>query len=306
MASKSNATNTPAKQASAGSLAINESSASVPAFMAGAKKASSDFDVEDLIIPRVTLLQGISPAVMAGEATNGHFWHTIMEEDLGDTLRLVPILYRKQYTLWNPLHMGGGVIARASDGKHWDTDFDVQVAPYKDFPKKLVKYSAKKGDAVGRQLGLGAWGSADPENEDSGPAATLSHVLMMMSLDHLGLGPFIVFLQRSSEPVARQLISRIKTVEDGPMQAPMYGQVYIAGSKVVPNSAGQEYNQYQFKPDGFVADADTFARFAEMHDTYKTARFRTNDEDVQADEAGGGASSGGGAGGNPDAKDDKY
>lgn len=272
--------------------------------MQGLEKASDEFDNEDLIIPRVALLQGISPAVMAGEAANGHFWHTIMEEDLGDVLRVVPILYRKQYTLWNPLHMGGGVIARASDGKHWDTDFDVQVAPYKDFPKKLVRYTAKKGDAVGRGVGLGAFGSADPENPDSQPAATLSHVFMMMSLDHLGLGPFIVFLQRSSDPVARQLISRIKTVENGPMKAPMWGQIFSVTSKTVPNNAGQEYNQYQFKPDGFVANPETFSQFTDMRTAYQDTRFRTNDEDADLDDKA--AGSGNGAGAAPDAKDDKY
>lgn len=303
MASKQESSSSLAKKESAGSLATNESSASVPAFMAGAKKGGSDFEVEDLIIPRVTLLQGISPAVMAGEGQNAHFWHTIMEQDLGESLRTVPILYRRQYTLWNPLHMGGGVIARATDGKHWDVDFDVQVAPYKEMPKKLVRYTAKKGDVVGRQLGLGAWGSADPDNPDSGPAATLSHVFMMRSLDNWDLGPFIVFLQRSSEGVARQLLTKIKLIEDGSTAAPMYGQVYRMGSNTVPNSAGQEYNQYQFKPDGFVPTEDLFKRLAEEHEVYNGTRFRTNDEDAQGEEVGG---NGGSSGAAPDNADDKY
>ncbi len=267
-------------------------------------KGSADFETEDLIIPRVSLLQGISPAVMAGEAENKHFYHTIMNVDLGEQMRCVPILYRRQYTLWNPLHMGGGVIARASDGKHWDTDFNVQIAPYKDLPKKLVNYVGKKGDVVGRNLGFGAWGSADPENPDSGPAATLSHVFMMRDLDHWDLGPFIVFLQRSSEPVARALLTQIKLLEDGRLKAPMFGQVYSASSKTATNAAGQEYNQYDFKHQGYVPDADLFAQLQSEHESYKGERFRTNDEDALREEAGAAGDSGAGAA--PDSKDASY
>lgn len=265
---------------------------------------TSDFDTEDLIIPRVTLLQGISPVVMAGEAANAHFYHTIMNIDMGDALDIVPILYRKQYTLWNPLHMGGGVIARATDGRHWDADFDVQVAPYKDMPKKLVNYKASKGDLVGRTVGLGAWGSADPDNEDAGPAATLSHVFMMRAVQFWDLGPFIVFLQRSSERTAREFMSMINGMANGRFQVPMWGQVFALTSKGAQNNAGQEYNQYAFKHRGFVQDAAIYDALTKERQAYEGTRFRTNDEDAQAEDMG--AAGGGGGAAAPDSGDDKY
>lgn len=266
--------------------------------MQNADSGKDNIDTADLIIPRVALLQGISPPVMAGLGENGHFWHTINEVDLGDELRVVPLLYRKQYTLWNPLHMGGGVVARSTDGKHWDSDFDVQIAPYKDFPKKLVRYAAKKGDPVGRDIGLGAWGSMDPENPDSGPAATLSHVILFRALDHMHLGPFVVFLQRSAEPVGRQLATKIKLDN-----APICGQVYRMGRKSASNSANQEYNQYTFTKDGYVDSEALFLKLQEESQMFRTTNFRTNDEDADADEAGAGAAP---AGGSADSKDDSY
>lgn len=272
----------------------------VPSFMQGAEKADTGFDVADLIIPRVALMQGISPPVMAGMVENGHLWHTIMEQDLGSEIDVVPILYRKQYTLWNPLHAGGGVLARSTDGATWDADFDVKVPIYKDFPKKMIHYAAKKGDPVGSKVGLGMWGSADPENADSGPAATVSHVFMMRSLQHFDLGPFIVFLQRSSERVAKDLMTKIKLVQDGSLKVPMYGQVYRLTSAGAQNNAGQDYNQYKFIPNGFIPDQGMFELLMKEHAEYKGARFRTNDEDAQE---GGGAGSDKGA---PDDKDDKY
>lgn len=270
--------------------------------MAGAESGKDSYDASDLIIPRVALLQGISPAVMAGEAPNGHFWHTINEVDLGDSLRVVPILHRKQVTLWNPLHMGGGVIARASDGAHWDSDFDVQVAPYKEMPKKLVRYAAKKGDSVGMAnvvgSGLAAFGSADPENPEGPPAATLSHIFLFRALDDLDLGPFVVFMQRSSTPVAKDLLSKINL-----NKASIFGQVYTMGCKVKSNNAGQEFNQYTFKGAGWVPSQELFDEFQSQHLAFKTAAFRTNDEDANSE----GGDTGRNAGPAPaDSASDKY
>lgn len=302
MASKSKPSDT-TSNAGAGALAeVNDTGTamSLPSFMQGDEQGKDSIDSSDLIIPRVALMQGISPAVMAGLAENGEFYHTINEVGMGSKIDVVPILHRRQWTLWRPLHQGGGVIARASDGMHWDEDFDVEVAPYKDFPKKVVRYAAKKGDVVSRDIGLGKWGSADPENADAGPAATLSHILLMCSLQHLDMGPFIVFLQKSSERAAKMLLTKIKM----DTKTPIYGQVYTMSKVDAQNAASQEYNQYGFKRNGWVPSEELYRQFAEMHQMYKTTQFRTNDEDAQHE--GGEAPSGGAGAGAPDTGDDSY
>ena len=60
---------------------------------------------------------------------------------------------------------GGGVLARASDGKTWDSDFEGEIQPYKDDKRKKTKFSIKAGEKVGRDIGLGKWGTLDPDNE---------------------------------------------------------------------------------------------------------------------------------------------
>lgn len=252
----------------------------MPDFMKGDDLGKDSIDASDLIIPRVALMQGISPAVMSGNAQNGEFYHTVNECGMGDVLNVVPILHRRQWTLWRPLHEGGGVIARASDGLHWDQDFDVEVAPYKDMPKKKVRYRAKAGDVVSRDVGLGKWGSADPDNPDSGPAATLSHVFLFCSLEHIDIGPFVVFLQKSSERAAKMLLTKIKM----DTKTPIYGQVYEMSSITSQNNAGQEYNQYVFKRNGWVPNEGLYRHFLELHQMYKATQFRTNDEDAQHEE----------------------
>lgn len=301
MASKSKSPDTTSNAVTEASAGVN-SAVALPDFMKGDDQGKDSIDSSDLIIPRVALMQGISPAVMAGLAENGEFYHTINEVGLGSSLDIVPILHRRQWTLWRPLHQGGGVIARASDGMHWDTDFDVEVAPYKDFPKKLVRYAAKKGDVVSRDVGLGAWGSADPENADAGPAATLSHILLMCSLQHLDVGPFIVFLQKSSEKAAKMLLTKIKM----DTKTPIYGQVYTMSGTQAQNSAQQEYNQYGFKRNGWVPSEELYLQFKEMHEAYKVTQFRTNDEDAQTEGGEAPAGGAGGGGGAADSTNEKY
>lgn len=300
MASKNDSKGTAVAKASPSALSTQDNSAgaALPAFMQGEEKQGKDsYDASDLIIPRVALSQGISPQVMDGRCDNGHFWHTINEEDLGDELEVVPLLHRKQWTLWRPLHEGGGVIARASDGRTWDADFDVEVAPYKEMPKKKVRYAAKKGDVVSREVGLGRWGSMDPDNEDSGPAATLSHIFLFRAPRRMDLGPFIVFLQKSSEQVAKQLLTKIQLS----VAPTIFGQVYLMKPKGAQNNAGQEYNQYAFTANGFVGDETLYREFQKEHELYKGSSFRTNDDDAQED---GGPASDGKA--PADTKDDSY
>lgn len=263
-----------------------------------ARDGKENIDTSDMIIPRVGLMQAISPEVMDGRAASGNFFHTINEEDLGPKLKIVMLHHSKRYTLWMPRHAGGGIIARASDGQHWDADFSVEFAPYKDQPKKKVKYEAKKGDAVGRDVGLGRWGTMDPDNEDSGPAATLSHVFVARCLEHMELGPFVIFLQRSGEPVARQLLSKIQIAN-----APIYGQIFEMTSKQASGDSG-DYNQYAFAKDGFVVDEAMYTEFKEQNGVYRRLGVKTNEE--APDEGGNGGGGGGKEAAAPDAKGDTY
>lgn len=270
--------------------------ASLPAFMQGdANTGKENIDQSDLIIPRVALMQAISPEVVEGKAASGNFYHTINENVIAeDTLDVVVVHQSKRYTLWRPRHAGGGIIARATDGVHWDASFKDSFAPYKDRPKYTVEYAAEKGDVVSKDVGLGRWGTLDPENDESAPAATLSYVLVCVALDYPELGPFVVYLQRSAEGVGKSLLTKIKIDN-----APVYGQVYTMGSKVATGDSG-DYNQYTFAKNGHVSTEELYNEFKAMNAAFTESGAKTNDE---APEERGDGGSGAAA---PDSKDDKY
>lgn len=261
-------------------LAASQGTSNVPDFMRDdARMGKENIQADDLIIPRVALTAAISPAVVDGLCEAGHFFHAVTEEDLGPEMRIVPILHQRRYTLWKPRWQGGGILARSSNGKTWDVPdqtFD-DIQPDKARPKYKVTWET--GREVGRDIGLGRWGTSDPNNEDSAPAATLAHVLLCVNLDDLAMGPFAIFLQRSAEPVGKQLLTKIDLD-----RAPIFGQVYKMGAKNAKNAAGDDFFQYTFTKDGYV-DADTYSKLKELHEQYSKGAFKVDDStDIDADE----------------------
>src|SRR4051812_34767143 len=86
-------------------VAVPGSVSSLPAFMqedAAANSGKENIGREDMVIPRVALTQAVSPEAIDGRCEVGHFWHTVLEEDLGETLDLIIVHQSKRYTLWNP------------------------------------------------------------------------------------------------------------------------------------------------------------------------------------------------------------
>ena len=63
-----------------------------------------NIDSSDLKPPKLKLLAGMSPEVMDGipGAAPGNFWMTILNQNLGQSVVITPILLRKSYHIWAP------------------------------------------------------------------------------------------------------------------------------------------------------------------------------------------------------------
>jgi len=146
--------------------------AALPAYLQNTTKGShlQGKDSGDFIVPRIKLLQGISPEVEAfEEAKSGEFWLNVLDISLGASLRFIPVNNRKRYLLLPPIGDDRGVLARADDGKTWNTkgEWDVKLKNI----KKPVTWVIDDPDV--RKSGLAEFGSSNPEDPDSNPAATL-------------------------------------------------------------------------------------------------------------------------------------
>jgi hypothetical protein len=83
---------------------------------------SEDVGAGDVILPRVSLLQGLSTAVAEDlpGAKAGVYWLTPANRPLGkpgDPIRFTVVRIYPTQRLWTPLNEGGGIICEAPDGK---------------------------------------------------------------------------------------------------------------------------------------------------------------------------------------------
>lgn len=267
-------------EADAKAMALVTKDNTLPAHLQGTQKTAKvgNVDRSDLIIPRVKLLQAISPEVEGGYegAKSGVFWHTTLSESLGNAVRVVPIILRKTYVLWAPRGDDRGILARASDGKNWDTpglsfEFKPKGSP------KVIKYNL--GDQVGPDIGLGKFGSLIPEDPQSAPAAALTFEILFLFPDFKDVGAAVVINTRSSVRPARDLLSKI---DAKPVNH--YAQEYIMKA-VDAKGADGPYKNYQYISNGYADEGD-YKSAQELFEYYSKNNFRSNDEAGDAPDEG--------------------
>lgn len=226
----------------------------LPAYLKGKTYTNADnFDSSDVVIPRIKLLQGISPEVQAfNEAKIGEFWHTGLDQPLGASIKFVIADRRKKYLLTAPIEDGQGVLARADDAKTWDRTgkWTVKIKGVKN----PVTWEIASTDLA--ESGLANWGTSVPDDSESPPAATLFYDYLVFLPEHLDLGPAVISLARSSIRKAKKGLNdkiSIHQTNGRPMQA-----VLFEATSVDDQSDGQAFKNWQFKPAGFVQEESLF------------------------------------------------
>jgi len=237
---------------------------------------NTTMEVEDLVIPRVKLLQAISPELKSyNAAKEGVFWHNVLNESLGDELRFIVCMARKSYVLFAPRGDDRMILARAPDGKHWDqpnVDFEVKVKGY----AKPITWSTRGSVAESR---LAEFGSSLPGDPQSPPAATLVYEYLVYLPDHPDCSPAMVSLSRSGIKRGKDLNSKIELRS---AQVPQFAQLYKA---VVTEEQASEgtYNGWSFKSDG-VAEEKDFNQAVSIAKRFVATAYRAADDDMR-DEA---------------------
>lgn len=73
---------------------------------------------EDVTIPRVVILQGLSPEVTEGKGTPGQFYVKGFERNLGKgPIEIIVIMRNKSRIRWRDLKLGGGILCTSNDAK---------------------------------------------------------------------------------------------------------------------------------------------------------------------------------------------
>ena len=212
-------------------------------------------DVGDLEMPRLKLLQASAPELTQfNNAKQGGFWHSLVHESFGSTVRICPTYIDWRFILWRPQEAGGGILARADDAKHWspaDTEFTVKLKTGHE-----VKW--RTADTVA-ESGLDKRGSYNPNDPNSPPAATRMYSIVCSFPDRQNLAPAVVTLQRAAIKAATNLIDILKD-----QRAPSFGVVLEMNSFKDKSPSGEFYN-YAFEMVGILEDKafyeDNFAQY---------------------------------------------
>lgn len=226
---------------------------SIPDYLRGRKTATSTtMRQQDLVVPRVKLLQALSPEIedFAPDARPGRFWHNIMGQNVGDeeedykAFDFICFKSRFFYLLFAPRGDQRGILARANDGIHWiPSSGTVKVKPKKS-PREVV-YTLKP---TVDESGLGEFGSSIPGDPQSQPAATLIYEYLIYMPQYTELGPMIMSLARSQIKKGKVINSAHQMTD-----APMSGFRFRAESIQEQGEEGPFYN-YQFKRAGWATE----------------------------------------------------
>jgi hypothetical protein len=241
----------------------------LPAHLAQyAKGKIGNVDSSDRIIPRIKLIQAISPELESfDQAKAGQFWHTIAQQNLGPSLKAIPIVIRKSFVLWAPRSDDRGILARAMDGIHWDPpNAEFTVKP-KGSPQQ-VTYRTK--DTVA-ESGLDQFGTSIPGDPNSPPAASLTYNMMWYLVDYPELSPSVIINTRSSIKPMQQLLSRIDS-----KPVPHYCQIYEIGTVQQRGAEGPYFN-FTYTGQGF-ADQQQAAYCSAMYEQFGKGGWAANDE----------------------------
>jgi hypothetical protein len=201
-------------------------------------------------ISRVKLLQVQSPELTTfNNAKHGEFWHSQVDDCLGPAVRICPIYIDWRFFLWRPRQSGGGILARADDGKHWtpaDTEFTVELES-----GEKVKWRTAHTVAAS---GLSKRGSYNPADPNSPPAATRMYSIVCSFPDRQDLPPAVLTLQHAATKAATKLIGKLKV-----LRAPSFG-VIVEMTSVKDKSPSADLYKYAFAVVGPVEDKAFYER----------------------------------------------
>ena len=252
----------------------------LPKFMrSDADLGKENIGKEDIEIPRLKLMQGLSPELQEYEGLRaGNFFHPASEFIFDAPFRAVPVFMDKRYILWRPRDAGGGILARADDGMHWSPSqgsFTVQLDK-KDGGETVTWTLAK----TVQESGLNVWGTLNPNDPNSPPAATEMYNFLLAFPDEPDLMPAVLSFQRSSIKIGRRFNTKLKTV-----RAPIFGTVWEFRATEDSNNRGQSFFNIDVHGAGLIEDEAQYLQYRAMYETFSARGLAIKDiEGLQSEE----------------------
>lgn len=197
-------------------------SSEVPAYMKGmnTNRGSEHVSNEDLSIPRIGLIQDLSPqhkpkkAEYIEGAAPGMLFNRITNELYGESLVFVPVSFRKEWVVWKDIDSGGGFKAAFDTSK----EANEYMATLDDQDQCEVVDCAQHFVLI-----------VDPKTEDTQEA--------------------VISMSKSQMKVSRKFNSQVRIAGGD-----RFCQAYKLSAVEDQNAAGQDYYNYSIAPLGYVSE----------------------------------------------------
>lgn len=234
-----------------------------PAWLAKEKQLTGieGLTKEDFKLPELKLLQGQSPETNAfpNTAKKNEFWHTGINKSFGTSVKSVIIVARKRIVLWRPKNdQGGGILAVSDDGLLWRMGGNKEFSVMLKGAKSPVIWNT--GNNV-VSSGLTEFGSSNPNDENSPPAATVYYEYLLYLPEYENASPVLMRLKSTALDNGRALNSYF--VYQG---VPTYAHVieWIVEAK---SGDGNDWTVPKHIKAGWV-DKNTFDLCESIHNSY--------------------------------------
>lgn len=198
-------------------------------------RGTEKLGLADLIIPRLEIVQGLSPAVKPGDpgyikgAEQGMLNNSVTRYLYGDSVRLVPVHYAIQYLVWRD--------RKAADAHNKSPAGKANKVPTDGFfGAYMTQDEAQK--------------RADEEGGDKqfiGVIDTPTHLCLLIDFKQGRVEEIMVSMPRTKAKISRQWNTMVKLAG-----GPRFGRVYEATTVLTKNDQGDFYN-FNIAQIGFPA-----------------------------------------------------
>lgn len=216
----------------------NESTAvAIPDFLRermNDQRGSEEVEAQDLVIPRIELIQGLSKARKKSEAAyiegadEGMLYNNVTRELYGESLKFVPVYFRKEWLLWRDINKGGGFGGAFPDEDSAQAALETMEVP-------------------------GEWEVID----------TNQHFVLVIKDD--GSIEEAVISMAKTKAKASRLLNSLVRINGGPR----FSRVYELSGVPDTNKAGQDFHSLSVKNVGFVT-AEQFAHAEAVYELVKS------------------------------------
>jgi len=185
----------------------------------GSEKGQENVTVDDLTIPRLGLVQDLSPQRKANKpefiegADSGMLFNNVTSELYGKELNFVPVYFRKEWCIWKLQSAGGGFMGA------WDTEAEA-----------IAEFSEKGYD------------------DDYEIVDMAQHFGLVLHADRRP-EEIVISMSKSKMKVNRQLNTLVKMAGGD-----RFSRVYKIQAVEDQNKEGQDYYNFGVAPVGFVSE----------------------------------------------------